>query len=70
MRKKNIYSWEALLGDAIGEDAAMRVLYTAAKTPLDWIRERRDRQADARRQRPTPPVGAAARQSACTLRRN
>ena len=47
MSKKNIYSWEALLGDSIGEDAAMRVLYTAAKAPFDWIRDRRDQTADA-----------------------
>jgi hypothetical protein len=46
MRKKNIYSWEGLLGDAIGEDAAMRVLYATAKVPISWIRDRREQQSD------------------------
>lgn len=47
MSKKNFYSWEALLGGSIGEDAAMRVLYATAKAPFDWIRDRRDQTADA-----------------------
>jgi hypothetical protein len=31
-----IPSWECLLADGIGEDAAMRVLHRVACTPLAW----------------------------------
>lgn len=47
MHKTRISSWEALLCDAIGEDAAMRVLFETTKAPFCWIRGLRPRQAVA-----------------------
>jgi len=47
MQKTRISSWEALLCDAIGEDAAMRVLFETTKAPFCWIRGLRTRRAVA-----------------------
>jgi hypothetical protein len=35
--ERRIQSWEVMLGEAIGEDAAIRVLCHAAKRPLTWL---------------------------------
>jgi len=40
IKNDKVYSWEGLLGEAIGEDAAMRVICNAARDHWDWISNR------------------------------
>jgi len=42
MSSDKIKSWEVLLADAIGEDAALRILYDTAARPLRWLTDRTD----------------------------
>jgi hypothetical protein len=42
MSSDKIKSWEVLLADAIGEDAALRILYDTATRPLRWLTDRAD----------------------------
>lgn len=37
MQEQKIYSWESLRGDALGEDTAMRVLYSVVSMPFRWF---------------------------------
>jgi len=41
MRKDKIHLWESLRGDALGEDTAMRVLYSVVCAPFRWFVRRR-----------------------------
>ena len=43
MSSDKIKAWEVLLADAIGEDAAIRILYDTAAQPLRWISGRPDK---------------------------
>ena len=36
----SVQCWETMLGEAVGEDAAIRVLCGAAKRPLAWFASR------------------------------
>jgi hypothetical protein len=47
MDSDKIKSWEVLLADAIGEDAAMRILYDAAARPFRWISGRAEQSGTA-----------------------
>ena len=49
MDSDKIKSWEVLLADAVGEDAAVRILYDTATRPLRWISQRGGRPDDASR---------------------
>ena len=42
MSADKIKSWEVLLADAIGEDAALRILYDTASRPIRWLSDRTD----------------------------
>ncbi len=48
MSSDKIKAWEVLLADAIGEDAAIRILYDTAAQPLRWISSRSDKPVQGR----------------------
>lgn len=47
MSSDKIKTWEVLLADAIGEDAAIRILYDTATSPLRWLSDRSNKPAPA-----------------------
>jgi hypothetical protein len=51
MDTDKIKSWEILLADAIGEDAAVRILYDTATRPLRWLSGHTGRSGNAAKQR-------------------
>jgi hypothetical protein len=54
MSSDKIRAWEVLLADAIGEDAAIRILYDTAVKPLRWFSGRPDKSAPDQTQRDPP----------------